>query len=280
MSEDRVHRYGVSDLVAASNLTRYLKSWRAARGQELGLNGPLPQAKVQIASGKSDKWYRMFEAGLPVKYEADVLQRIADCLGLDHAERMTLFLMTMGVPSPIGVTSNRDDPELLPISWVLDQQGRRPAYVSDEDWGIVAFNEAMGKWFPWVAEPNANLMRWTLLHPDARVQLESWEKHCRVYLGMIRMEIARRGTDSAIARILLAALEDPLISGFWEEETTVVSNRDGHHFRVRVPYNDNKPTDVISQVCTPAKFPGLRLVFLTWGDGMDDFEILGTTEGQ
>ncbi|MGW2864277.1 helix-turn-helix transcriptional regulator [Streptomyces sp. NPDC001205] len=275
MCAEQGRGYDMADLIAASNLTRYLKAWRAARGDALGLGKALPQMAVVQATGVSEKWYRTFEAGLPVRYDPTVLQSIADCLGLDHAERMTLFLMTMGVPSPHGVTSNRDDPELLPISWILDQQGSRPAYVSDEDWGIVAFNKAMGDWFPWVAEPDANLMRWTLLHPDARWQLESWEKHCRVYLGMIRMEIARRGTDTAIARILLAALEDPLIGGFWEEETTVVSNRDGHHFRVRVPFNDNKPTDVISQVCTPAKFPTLRLVFLTWGDGIDDLDIFG-----
>ncbi|MGW2882276.1 MmyB family transcriptional regulator [Streptomyces sp. NPDC001118] len=273
MSEYQARQYGMSDLVAASDLTRYLKSWRAARGQELGLNGPLPQTKVQQASGKSDKWYRMFEAGLPVKYDADVLQRIADCLALDRAERMTLFLMTMGVPSPIGVTTNRDDPELLPISWVLDQQGPRPAYVSDEDWTIVAFNEAMEQWFPWVAEPDANLMRWTLLDPESRTQLESWESHCRVYLGMIRMEIARRGADTVIGRILLAALEDPVISGFWEEETTVVSNRDGHHFRVQIPRFKGLPVDVISQVFTPVKFPGLRLVLLTWPEGVDGFKV-------
>ncbi|WP_370422520.1 helix-turn-helix transcriptional regulator [Streptomyces sp. QH1-20] len=271
MYEEQVHEHGTSDLVVASNLTRYLKAWRAARGKELGLNGPLPQAKVQQASGKSDKWYRMFEAGTAVKYDTETLLAIADCLGLDDSERMTLFLLTMGVPAPVNVTLHDDDVRLRPMTWILEQQGPRPAYISDENWGIVAFNKAMADWCPWVHDPEPNLMRYVMLYPEARSVYEGWENHVRVFLAMIRLEIAKRGHDTAIAHLLLEALEDPVIKALWDEDPSVVANRDGHHYRLRLPFFHNEPIDCISQVFIPSAHPHLRLVLMTWPEGVDGF---------
>ncbi|WND17540.1 hypothetical protein RI060_09365 [Streptomyces janthinus] len=35
----------------------------------------------------------------------------------------------------------------------------------------------MARWFPWVLEPGANLMRWVLTATAAREQIVDWPRH-------------------------------------------------------------------------------------------------------
>lgn len=229
----------------------------------MGLDKPMPQAVVAARCGKSEKWVREIEKGYAPRPDRVVMERLADALLLEPDQRLTLFLYTVGCNPPAGVTAIHDSPEHRAIQLVLDQQDPRPAYVSDADWNIVAYNRAMGDWFSWVRKDGANLMHWGLISRESREQMVSWESHARVYLSMIRLELARSRGASILPQILERALQDPLIRGFWEEDTTVVANRDGHHFRLRIPRFSHE-IDLISQVFIPARFENLRLVLLTW----------------
>ncbi|MFJ7205630.1 helix-turn-helix transcriptional regulator [Streptomyces sp. NPDC098789] len=246
-----------------SGLPRFLRAWRAAAGQKMGLHKPMPQALVAQRCGMSERWVRDMEKGYMPRPDREAMERLADALLLEPDQRLTLFLYTVGCTPPAGVTAIHDSPEHRAIQLVLDQQDPRPAYVSDADWNVIAYNRPMGDWFPWVREEGANLMHWGLINPESRAQLVSWESHARVYLSMIRLELARNRSTSVLPQILEQALEDPLIRGYWAEDTTVVANRDGHHFRLRLPRFDGE-IDLISQVFIPARFENLRLVLLTW----------------
>ncbi|MEU9603676.1 helix-turn-helix transcriptional regulator [Streptomyces sp. NPDC048057] len=250
-----------------SGLPRFLRAWRAAAGQKMGQKRPMSQALVAARCGMTDRWYRDLEKGYAPRPDRDVMERLADALLLEPDQRLTLFLYTIGCNPPAGVTAapDYDSPEHRAIQLVLDQQDPRPAYVSDADWNIVAFNRAMGEWWPWTTEDGANLMRWGLINPQSRGQLVSWDSHARVYLSMIRLELARKRPGSILPKILEEALEDPIVRGFWNEDTTVLANRDGHHFRLRLP-RFQQEIDIISQVFVPAKYDNLRLVLLTWPD--------------
>ncbi|MFF3555362.1 helix-turn-helix transcriptional regulator [Streptomyces tsukubensis] len=251
-----------------SGLPRFLRAWRAEAGRKIGRKRPMSQAMVAARCGMTDRWIRKLEAGYPPEPEPERMEALADALLLEADQRLTLFLYTIGCNPPAGVTSAHDynSPEHRAIQLVLDQQDPRPAYVSDADWNIVAFNRAMGEWWPWVLEEGANLMRWGLISPESREQMVSWESHARVYLSMIRLELLRKRPRSVLPGILEKALEDPLVRSYWDEDTTVLANRDGHHFRLRLPRFENEEIDIISQVFVPARFDNLRLVLLTWPD--------------
>ncbi|MFE3579111.1 helix-turn-helix transcriptional regulator [Streptomyces vinaceus] len=248
-----------------SGLPRFLRAWRAAAGVKMGQKRPMSQTTVAARCGMSDRWYRDLEKGFLPRPDREAMERLADALMLEPDQRLTLFLYTVGCNPPAGVTAAHDynSPEHRAIQLVLDQQHPRPAYVSDADWNIVAYNRAMGQWFPWVREDGANLMHWGLIGQESREQMVSWDSHARVYLSMIRLEMARKRSGSVLPQILAKALEDPLIRSYWDEDTTVVANRDGHHFRLRIPRFEQE-IDLISQVFVPARFDNLRLVLLTW----------------
>lgn len=227
----------------------------------------MSQAVVAARCGMTDRWYRDLEKGYLPRPDREVIGRLADALLLEPDQRLTLFLYTIGANPPAGVTAapEYNSPEHRAIQLVLDQQDPRPAYVSDSDWNIVAFNRAMGEWWPWVTEPGANLMHWGLINRESREQMVSWDSHARVYLSMIRLELARNRAGSVLPAILAKALEDPLVRSYWDEDTTVLANRDGHHFRLKLPRFEQE-VDLISQVFVPARFDNLRLVLLTWPD--------------
>ncbi|MET9608373.1 hypothetical protein ABZZ17_25515 [Streptomyces sp. NPDC006512] len=48
----------------------------------------------------------------------------------------------------------------------------------------------------------AVLMRWTLLHLDAREQYVDWEDHARIYLA----KVSGRGTQTEVSQRLVAIL--------------------------------------------------------------------------
>ncbi|WP_267939165.1 helix-turn-helix domain-containing protein [Streptomyces mobaraensis] len=247
-----------------SGLPRFLRAWRAAAGRKMGQSKPMPQALVAARCGMSERWYRDLEKGYAPKPDRDAMERLADALLLETDQRLTLFLYTIGCNPPAGVTAAHDynSPEHRAIQLVLDQT-QQPAYVSDADWRIVAYNRPAGEWFPYVRTDGANIMHWGLISHESREQLASWETHARVYLGMIRLELARKRPHSILPEILEKALEDPLIKSYWDEDTTVVANRDGHHFRLYIQKFERE-FDFISQVFIPARFDDLRLVIMTW----------------
>ncbi|WP_424212681.1 XRE family transcriptional regulator [Streptomyces sp. BI20] len=224
----------------------------------------------------SDKWFRDLEKGrLPRKADRKVMEDLAEALLLEPDQRLTLFLHTLGCPAPKGVTALHDSPQHRALQLVISQQAPRPAYLSDASWEIIAYNQVMADWFPWVKEPGANLLRWALLDPAARRQLVSWRSHARVYLAMLRLQLSRYRDLPRLMQLRDDVLRDPACLAIWEEDAKVVANRDGHHFRLRLPYFDGAEVDLISQVLIPAQLEDLRLVLLTWpGDDCFHGEFL------
>lgn len=247
-------------------LPRFLRAWRAAAGEKLGRSKPLSQAEVAHRAGMSDRWLRDMERGFLPRPDRHTMDRLAEALMLEPDQRLTLFLYTVGCPAPKGVTAIHDSPEHRALQLVINQQQPKPAYLSDSGWDLIAYNDAMADWFPWVRDKNANLMRWALIMPESRDQLLSWSSHARVYLAMLRLQLARYPEHETLLPLRDEILEDPVCRRLWEEDTQVVANRDGHHFRLRLPKFGGQEIDLISQVLIPANLMDLRLVLLTWPD--------------
>ncbi|MFC5719673.1 helix-turn-helix transcriptional regulator [Streptomyces gamaensis] len=259
------------------SISRLLRAWRArvdARTvPELRWAQPRPgprlsQAHVARLTGVSEGWYRALEAGRRQDFSESFLLRVAEALRLSEAETLTLFLAVCGRRPPAEPAAPREE---LPagVRALLAQQVSYPAYLSDGAWNIVAANTLMGEWFPWVLRPGANLMRWTLLHPEAREQMLDWEdSSARVYLAMLRVASNSDPANTelrSLVREILAADAD--CRRIWERESDVVEHRDGDVFRLRLPYHGNEEVRVTSHVLLPIQRPDLRFVFITPYDG-------------
>lgn len=214
-------------------------------------------------AGVSESWYRALESGQQRSFSEAFLLRVAEVLKLSEAETVTLFLGVAGRRPPAAlVTRNHLNPKVLDL---LGHQAPYPAYLSDGVWNIIAANVPMAEWFPWSVGPRPNLMRWTLLAPEAREQLLDWESnYARVYLAMLRVACNRDGWESPVG-----ALVDEILTAnadcrrIWAEGCDVVEHRDGHTFRLRLPVHGHAELTVSSHVLLPIQWPDLRFVVIT-----------------
>jgi transcriptional regulator with XRE-family HTH domain len=252
---------GPEELMGLAGL---LRAWRAAAGFKLGRGKPLTKAEVAQATGMSDKWYRELERGAVPRISPEFVDKLADVLVLDRDEKQTLSYYTPGAPLITRAPAPEGVPPQHTLQFLLDLLLPHPAYLSDATWNVIAHNRTLADWFPWVTEPRANLMRWALLHPDAREQTIGWEDHARIYLAMIRMQLARRPGDRELAALLREAYEDPVCRRLWDESPRVVAHRDNHRFRLRLPRFDHQEIEVVTHVGFPASYPDLRFVVFTW----------------
>ncbi|UQI49032.1 helix-turn-helix transcriptional regulator [Streptomyces sp. HU2014] len=259
--------------VDGESISRLLRAWRARvdartvpelRGTVPRPGRRLSQAQVARLTGVSEGWYRTLEAGRRQDFSESFLLRVAQALRLSDAETLTLFLAVCGRRPPGELSREHKD---LPhgVKALLEQQVSYPAYLSDVAWNVVAANSLMGEWFPWVRRPGANLMRWALLDPEAREQMLDWEDNCaRAYLAMLRVAANSDPGDTELRTLVRDILDaDADCRRIWAEEHDVVEHRDGHVFRLRLPYHGNAETRVTTHVLLPIQRPDLRFVFIT-----------------
>ncbi|MFB6619008.1 helix-turn-helix transcriptional regulator [Streptomyces sp. NPDC056367] len=264
-SPDR--RPALDELIGLAGL---LRAWRAAAGTKMRRSKPLSQAEVAARAGMTERWYGELERGASPRLGRPKIDQLASALLLDEDQRETLYLYTDGSSPPRSPTPPGHADGLHPLQLLLDHQMPRPAYLSDAAWNIVGFNRAMAQWFPWVLEPRPNLMRWALLHPDAREQYVGWEEHARIYLAMVRMALVKHDRLPELVSVLNEVLADSDCRRIWDSKPELVSHRDGHVFRLHISRFDHQDIEVVSQVLYPAAFPDLRFVAITWLGSRED----------
>jgi len=253
---------------AGESLSELLRAWRrrpllrrrVPAAQQRRAQG-LSQQEVARLSGVSERWYRSLELGKPANFSADFLDGLASALHLSPVERHVLYLKAAGRPpaEPEGDAEGVMDEQLQHF---LDSQAPNPAYASDIAWNIVGTNGPLADWFPW-APHRANLMRWSLLRPEARHQLVDWRNDwARPYLGQIRYVRARHPQNAG-----LRELERDLLAGSREVRELwalgeVHDHSDGVVRRLRLPFHGGNEVSVSVVAMVPMRFRALRVVVL------------------
>lgn len=251
-----------------------LRAWRAVAGERLGLGRPLSQTEVAEAIGRSRGWYQNLERGARPKMDREVLDALARTLflGRDEYQALILLLLNGSVPDPAGPPpvelSNpavRRDLQLL-----LDQQEPNPAYVTDGVWNILGYNSSMHALWPWVGEPGANLIRWSMLSQEARYQFVDWEQHAVEYVKLLRFASTLYPHDPDLMKLIADTRADPRCGPLWDIDLAAVSeSRDGHRFKMVLPTLGHQTIEVVSTVLFPLGLPGSRATIITWA-GPDD----------
>ncbi|WP_330300603.1 MmyB family transcriptional regulator [Streptomyces sp. NBC_00503] len=241
-----------------------LKAWRAAAGARRGRT--ITQQEAAAAIKRSVRSYGAIERGATVlKLDGDQCEALAELLMLSRDERRALMLHSLGTLPE--AAPRRPDPRVKKaLQLFIDQQMPSPAYLSDGTWSILAYNHTMAEWWPWVTEPDANLMKWALLSPEARVQYSDWEKHAEVYVRLLKFAVASRRGDKALLRLISDVCADPDVGRIWKTHYDLGADRDGHVFHMDVPAL-GETVEVVSHVLFPASLPECRLVVITWVQG-------------
>lgn len=233
-----------------------LKRWRKA--------ARVTQPRAARALDICERKYRGIESGATPRFSQEQCDALAELLQLDSEERHALLLHNVG--AYLRTAPAEGQPEVGPaLRLLIDQQMPSPTYLSDRNWNILAYNQAMAQIWPWVMEPKANLIRWALTTAEGRATYHDWHKHARVFVKMLRFALTTHDdADDDLKELIEDVKKNPEVRRIWESDTDFVEHRDGHVFLATVPTLDYRTIEIVSHVAYPAIMPDCRFVVMTW----------------
>lgn len=242
------------------DLNKLTRAGQRRRSQHYSQEDVARTAKV------ATRWYATLERGeLENAFSAELLDRIAEALRLDAEERRVLFLLAGGTepapqPSPLPATVSPEIRAMLECHpW--------PAYVTDETWQLLAYNQATLEWFPH-ANTETNMMRWMFCSQAAREQLLDWEsKHAPLMLAQLRAQYARMPESPALRELISEILSSSDVAR--EQWTTrpVVSLERFTEPRQMYVAGATEPTTVTVISMVPVARPEIRYTAIIPIDG-------------
>lgn len=146
-------------------------------------------------------WYTWLEQGREIRASAEVLERVSCVLQLDPDERLTLFLLARQHPPPAPLTGTGMTPALQRF---LERQSPSPAYITNHQWDLVAWNEESTVIFgDFRAHPVEQRNIVWLIFTDAwtRRVLVDWEGVAQRVLALFRLDSSRHPSDSGFTEL-------------------------------------------------------------------------------
>jgi len=223
------------------------------------------QEQAAALIGYSVGWTGSLERGERQNYSVDFLDRVAYTLRLSPDEKTLLFLLATGHEPPV-LARFPTLKATADIRRFLDAQPW-PAYIHDDAWDLVAYNEHTQDWFPWVAGPETNVMRWVFTYPEARRQLYRWESEWGPpMLAQLRFAHARTPGNERLTEVLTEILRvNADAREFWGRPTVSV-HPDGDRRSLYLPHHGHKIQPIELVALEPLRAPGNRIVMLLPSD--------------
>lgn len=137
----------------------------------------LRRDEVAQLAGVGVSWYTWLEQGRAITVSDQVLESLARILQLDAGEHRHLFLLARGM---VPVSDGNHDVNLLPPGQqaVLDALGISPAYLLNQRFNVVAWNESACRVFEdfsLLSERDRNAIWSIFMHPANRELFVDWE---------------------------------------------------------------------------------------------------------
>jgi PAS domain-containing protein len=238
-----------------------LRAFRKAAATKLGR--PIRQQDVAQALSRSVRWYQDLESGTITRsFTRQELDIIGSVLGLGRPQRQALFLTSNG-GGLFPPTENHRPPRISDELRLLLERQPFPAYVVDATWNVLAVNAAMADLFPWSTTPGANLLRWLLLHPEARKQHVNWSADAEVCVRMLRAATVDRPHDRGLRQLITDICQDPAVHDLWVRGTAdFAEHHDGHILHMKLPLLGGQVTELVTHVLRPAGLPGCYMTVL------------------
>ncbi|MEV7006718.1 helix-turn-helix transcriptional regulator [Streptosporangium sp. NPDC051022] len=250
-----------------SDLADFLRRSRARlRPADVGLpEGPrrrtpgLRREEVAQLSGMSSDYYMRIEQARSPQPSAQMLAALARALRLSDDERDHLYLLS-GHPPPVSRTAGE---RIAPgVRYLLEQLRDTPAQVVSDIGYLLAQNAKAKELFDLVCrvegeEPNTVWAWFTNPRLREPYTLEEWRRCSHHQVADLRAAVARRGGDTASARLVrrLRARSDEFAELWDLHEVGVCHN---YRIRMRHPTTGTLEFDV-ETLLTPASDQRLRI---------------------
>lgn len=219
----------------------------------------LTQSQIERLLNRADGVYQRLESGRYPNPPADLLQDVAQLLGMNEHEWGALWRYATGMEAPYSLHPNSG--QKVSQVWIdaLPYFGDM-AYINNESWELLGFNDLFARLFR-DQKPPQNTMRWMLLDPDAREVLTDWENAwAPLVIPQMRAALATRPHDPILGAIEKDVLADPTVGPLYTAVPDLFVPLDGDERPLLHP--DHGPGWVTVCAAEPLGSPGARLIIL------------------
>jgi transcriptional regulator with XRE-family HTH domain len=189
----------------------------------------LSQAQVAQALYVSERTYAQLERGEMASPTAEFLDNVAKMLKMVERERTALYVFALGYEPPIPMDpmagTNVAPAWRRAVSGVTGQ----PCYINDVAWNVLACNTEFVQMFPQKPGvkprlPEKNLMRWMLLHEEAREHhLVDWESRwAGPVAAQLRTAVAAHPDNKDLQQLDVEVNDDPIAGPIYRQHIAYV----------------------------------------------------------
>jgi transcriptional regulator with XRE-family HTH domain len=180
----------------------------------------LRREEIADLAGLSVDWYTRLEQGRAVHPSAELLSSLSLVLQLNKKERSYLFsLAEQRIPDEhTGELMISDG-----MQHFLDTQLPHPAYITDQMWNMIAWNQATLKLFgDYTLMPGlARNTVWRAFNdPYMQELLDDWSGHAKRRVSQLRMAYSKTSNDSNLITFIHQLQKaSPLFESWWNDQT-------------------------------------------------------------
>jgi len=226
-----------------AELTGLLQTCRSrmARPVPQGNSTGLRQEDAADLAGLSVRRYAAFERGEIANPLPEMVETVASALRMTAAEHSALHILATGHDPPLSPVPPGDGAraEVSPVFLeLLARQDPNPAVITDENWTVIARNEAMSAWAgSWLDQAPAgqqNLVLY-LFSEDCEALLPDVHAARRAIIALLRYQYARYVTSDRFAALVTRLQATGREAReLWERHEIALPPRE-YHVRVRHP---------------------------------------------
>ncbi|WP_208034891.1 helix-turn-helix domain-containing protein [Streptomyces cyanogenus] len=206
--------------------------WPSRSGRGRRSTG-LSQAQVAHALYMTERTYANLERG-SASPTSSFLDKVARVLRMDEHERTALYVYALGYEPPLPTDSYSGTSVAPEWHQAVSNVVGQPCYVNDVAWNVLAANDEAIRMFPQLrgqlpAFPEKNLMRWMLLHEDAREHhLVDWEKQwAKPAAAQLRTAVAAHPDNEDLQLLDKEVSEDPVVGPIYRDHSIAHTHPDG-----------------------------------------------------
>lgn len=226
-------------------MTGYLHAMRAARHmQDIPpkflerlpkdmRDGRLSQAKMAIMTRVNERHYRAFENRAERNiFSVNLAHDVADILGASPDQRVALVIWAKpGKPRVL-------QPPVIDVALRGSLNAQlHPAFIVREDFAILACNEPAVRAFPWMADPGANFVLWSLGEGtgSADILLNWAEDWADPLIARLRLAQVRYHDNPCLMRVIDTIKKNPSVRRIWDRDCSMKSSSFGDIRVMRLP---------------------------------------------
>ncbi|WP_127534470.1 helix-turn-helix transcriptional regulator [Paenibacillus kobensis] len=248
----------------------------SAYGFETGKRRRTPglrREELAHVAGVSVSWYTWLEQGRDINVSPQVLDSVSRTLQLNAAERKHLFYLVFDAAECSAAAAEPAVDQRLQA--ILDSWGECPAIAIDEQWDIVAWNEAScGVFtidFAELTGRDRNLLWINFMNPAFRRLFADWEKDAQSILALYRA--GKLLQDETLTQELYEGSEE--FRKWWPlQDIQVTYGNDKMLDHPEAGKMSLRPVTLI-----PAEYPALRIVLhipALHGDSKEKLRLLAS----